>query len=62
MDVYKLIIATIAPIATFLAVTGIMSFVAWQNVFKIMGWPYIARMNLVIVIVMWVIALIPGGK
>ncbi|MET3817264.1 hypothetical protein [Pantoea sp. UYEF8] len=61
MEIHKVLIATIGVIVGFPAFVGIMSFITWQNGFKMLGLPYITRMILVLVVVVWVMALIPGG-
>lgn len=63
MDIYKAVIATVTVAAAFPVVVVVMSFVMWQNGFKVMGWPYVARMSVALVALFWLVALIPvGGK
>ncbi|MDU4128655.1 hypothetical protein [Pantoea sp.] len=61
MEIHKVLIATIGVIVGFPAFVGIMSFITWQNGFKMLGLPYITRMILVLVVVVWAMAIIPGG-
>ncbi|WP_416413767.1 hypothetical protein [Pantoea sp. App145] len=62
MDLYKTIIATLVAIAAMPAFVGIMSFIMWQNGFRVLGWKYIARFSLVLVLLVWILAAIPGPK
>ncbi|WP_313686058.1 hypothetical protein [Pantoea sp.] len=62
MDLEKTIIATLAAAAGMPAFAGIISFVMWQNAFRVLGWKYIARLSLVLVLLVWINAAIPGPK
>lgn len=44
------------------ALFAIMSFVVWQNGFKMLGWKYIARLTLVMAIFPWILEAIDAYK
>lgn len=56
-----LTLLTWLAVAAFPAFVALMSFICWQNGFRVLGIGYITRMTLVIVITAWGIYLTPGG-
>lgn len=58
----ELLIITICVIAGFPALIGVISFINWENGFRILGRNYIMRAISVLIVVAWVIYFIPGGK
>ncbi len=62
MDLYKAAIATLLVVIGFPAFVGVISFITWENGFKVLGWPFVARMTLVLIVIIWVITFTPGGN
>ncbi|EAB3743428.1 hypothetical protein EHN93_17145 [Salmonella enterica] len=59
--VHNMIIIALCGIAGILAIISLMSFVAWENVFRMLGAGYICRMTFVFIVLAWIIYLTPGG-
>jgi hypothetical protein len=56
-----LLLITFCVAAGFQAYVAAMSFVLWQNAFRVMGSGYIIRMTMLLVAMSWVIYFIPRG-
>ncbi|HCB9326977.1 TPA: hypothetical protein M2P62_001995 [Klebsiella variicola] len=56
-----LLIITLGVIIGFPLFVASMSFVTWENGFRIMGPGYIIRMIILLIVISWVIYFIPGG-
>ncbi|EMF4676188.1 hypothetical protein ACFPZP_16255 [Citrobacter bitternis] len=57
-----LAVITFCVVAGFYAYVAAMSFVLWQNAFRVLGHGFIARMAIFLVVISMVIYFIPGGK
>ena len=57
-----LLIIALGVIVGFPAFVALMSFILWENGFRIMGRGYIIRMIVVLIVISWVIYFIPGGS
>ncbi|EAY4679466.1 hypothetical protein NF98_11650 [Salmonella enterica subsp. enterica serovar Rubislaw] len=62
MMTYDMIIIALFAIAGIPAIIGLMSFITWENGFRVLGVGYICRMTLVFIVLVWIIYLIPGGE
>jgi len=60
--VKDLIIISLVVIAGFPAIVGIISFIAWENGFRMLGRNFIMRSIAALIVIAWVIYFIPGGK
>ncbi|EGL8525742.1 hypothetical protein V4F76_003280 [Salmonella enterica] len=58
---HDMIIIALCTIVGIPAIIGIMSFITWENGFRVLGAGYICRMTLVFIVLVWIIYLIPGG-
>ncbi len=57
-----LAVITFCVVAGFYVYVAAMSFVLWQNGFRVLGHGFIARMAIFLVVISWVLYFIPGGK
>ncbi len=56
-----LVIITLGVIAGFPTLIGIVSFITWENGFRILGRNYIMRAIVALIVFAWIIYFIPRG-
>lgn len=59
---YRLLIASVVVMAAWPAFIAVMSFIFWENFYNKGAVFIVGRISVVLVIAIWIIVLIPGGK
>lgn len=54
MEMEKVLIATLCVVVGVPGLLAVMSFVVWQNGFKVLGVGYVTRLTVVLVVFLWI--------
>lgn len=55
------LIASLIGILTMPFLAAFISFITWENAFKVMGWKYILRASILMGVIVPLITALPGG-